>query len=226
MHHRIERINAGHCEKLHGFPFFFGQRYDARKNFPLVVGENLVLAQQVFSGPRGGNAADRHDDNVLLADVRLLKHVLKMLHPVIVANRHKHAARPYMDRIGRDFRTHVEIELLEAFGFGFRFVEAAFRNRKNDEQNCSERHSGNRRDSLGEQIGYCHEEQHHRGEDQSQGNLATRNPDVPRGLIFLIVPLVSKHQYTQRLQEKTPHDSERVSFAKQIGLASAQDHSN
>ena len=71
-----------------------------------------------------------------------------MLHPGIVADGHQHAAWPYMNRIGRDFRPHVEIELFKAFLLGFLFMEAALRNRKDHEKDCSEGHAGNRRDSL------------------------------------------------------------------------------
>jgi len=53
-----------------------------------------------------------------------------------------------MNRIGRDFRPHVEIELFKAFLLGFLFMEAALRNRKDHEKDCSEGHARNGRDSL------------------------------------------------------------------------------
>ena len=58
---------------------------------------------------------------------------------------------------------------------------------------------------------------------ESHGNLNAPDMEVERELVFLIVAVIAKHEYAQRLQEEAPYNAECIGFAQQIDVAPAKE---
>ena len=80
--------------------FLLRHRDDAREQFLLVVGEELVVGELVFAGA-GGDRPHGHHHDVVPAQVGLLEHVLQVRHAVVIADRHQDAARPRVHGVRR-----------------------------------------------------------------------------------------------------------------------------
>jgi hypothetical protein len=85
------------------------------EQFALVVAENLFLGQIVLAGA-GGNGAHSHHHDVVPAQIGFLQHLPQVLHVVVVAHRHQHAAGARMNRRRVDLLLMIEIEFFERLG--------------------------------------------------------------------------------------------------------------
>src|SRR5437868_4941084 len=106
----------------------------------------------------------------------------------------------------RNFRTHVEVELLEALLLLepiFRVEPAGYGEYGEQEQGESD--AGNRCDLFGEQVGYCDQEKNKGRHEQADRDFSIAYPDVQRRFVLLVVALESQHKNTKRLHEETPH---------------------
>ena len=91
-------IDSRHHQQVDGLAFLLRHRDDAREQFPLVIGEELVLRQLVFARARR-DAAHRHHDDIVPAQIGLLQHALQMRHAAVVAHGDQNAARPGVNGI-------------------------------------------------------------------------------------------------------------------------------
>src|SRR5579884_269511 len=120
----------------------------------------------------------------------------------------------------------LEIELLKGLLLGqmqrgaFPGVDA-FGNREHDENDARKGDAVNRRALFREEVAHGHKPENGGCDGKADGDFDAANANVERNLVFLIVTLITKHENTQRFQEKAPDHAEGVSFAEQIHVAAA-----